>query len=346
MFPHCIELATAYRRNQHEFLEVLKQLSSGEINEETATFIKDELQEKHLSPEKYGLEFIPHIFCNNFEANYFNMSELVKREIKVYHSTDSLSEGLLSKVTIAESRLCLKVGAEVMLIYNLSTKLRNGTRGRVVLLEDDGPTVEFPTVGITMKIPKCTWFAYKKCTSKLIGERQQFPLKLAWAFTVHKAQGQTLAAAVVHSGKEFTPGQLYVACSRVTAKEGLSVICFNARTLIKEHPKVCKFYETIVNKPALPNSICCNNQECQITTSVNLELPVHQIEDDLCFDSLSDEELAEIEKCCQQLLQNDSQNESLGESQPNTECLGNSNPQVLPIELDVKDFLENMKDKF
>jgi hypothetical protein len=78
---------------------------------------------------------------------------------------------------------------------------------------------------------------------------------------------------------------------------------------------------------------------------VNLELPVHQVEDDVCFDSLSDEELSEIEKCCQQLLQDDSQNESLGESQPNTECLGNSNPQVLPIELDVKDFLENMKDK-
>ena len=86
MFPHCIELATTYRQNQHEFLEVLKQLSSGEITEETATFIKDELHEKHLSPEKHGLEFIPRIFCNNFDANYFNMSELPSK-IKVYHSS-------------------------------------------------------------------------------------------------------------------------------------------------------------------------------------------------------------------------------------------------------------------
>ena len=63
-----------------------------------------------------------------------------------------------------------KVGAEIMLIYDLSTKLWNGTRSKVVLLEDNGPTIEFPTVGITTKIPKCTWFAYKQCTSKVIGE--------------------------------------------------------------------------------------------------------------------------------------------------------------------------------
>ena len=222
MFPHCVELITVYRQNQLAFLEVLKQLSSGEITEETVTFIEKELHEKHLFPEEHGLEFIPHIFCNNFDANYFNMSELVTLpgEIKIYHSTVSLSQELLNKATIAESRLCLNVGVEIMLIYNLSTKLRNGTRGKVVLLEDDGPTVQFPTVGITTKIPKCTWFVYKQCTSKVIGERQQFSLKLSWAFTVHKAQGQTMAAAVVHTGKEFTPGQLYVACSRVTAKEG------------------------------------------------------------------------------------------------------------------------------
>lgn len=210
-------------------MRFLSSYCQGKSQRETATFIKEELSKKHLHSVDTGSEFIPHIFCNNFYANYFNVSELIKLpgEIKVYHSNDSMDERLLDKVTIAESRLHLKVGAEVMLIYNLSTKLRNGTRGKVVLLEDDGPSVEFTKVGITMKIQKCTWFAYEQGTSKIIGERQQFPLKLAWAFTVHKAQGQTMAAAVVHSGNEFTPGQLYVACSRVTSKEGLSVTGFS-----------------------------------------------------------------------------------------------------------------------
>ena len=76
MFPHCIQVTTVYPQNQQ--LEVLKQLSSGEITKETATLIEKELHEKHLSPEEHGSEFIPHIFCDNFDANYFNMSELVK----------------------------------------------------------------------------------------------------------------------------------------------------------------------------------------------------------------------------------------------------------------------------
>ena len=119
--------------------------------------------------------------------------------------------------------------------------------------------------------------------------------------------------------------------------------------LIKKHPKVCKFYETIINRPALSNCICCNNQECPITISENPELPVHEIDDDLCSDSLSHEELFEIEKCCQHMLQDDtkddSHDESLCESQPNIECLRNSNAQALRIGLDVNIFLENTMHK-
>ena len=171
----------------------------------------------------------------------------------------------------------------------------------MVLLEDDGPTVEFLTVGITMKITKCSWFAYEQCTPKVIVGRQQIPLKL------------------------------------VTTKEGLSVTGFLKKMLIKKHPKVCNFYETIINRPALSNCICCNNQECPITISEGPELLVHEIDDDLCSDSLSHEELSEIEKCCQQMLQDDSkddsQDESPCESHPNIECLRNSNAQALPIGL-------------
>lgn len=74
MFPHCVELTSVYRQNQEEFVEVLNQLSSGEITEETSTFIEEELADKHICPEEHGVKFVPHIFCNNFSANYFNMS--------------------------------------------------------------------------------------------------------------------------------------------------------------------------------------------------------------------------------------------------------------------------------
>ena len=114
-----------------------------------------------------------------------------------------------------------------------------------------------------------------------------------------------MEAAVVHSARVRT----WPVLVSLQKKASLSLFSI-ARKLIKEHPKVCKFYETITNKPAFPNCICCNDQGCPVTVSKNIEQPVHQIEDNLCFDSLLHEELSEIEKCCQQLLPNDSQDES------------------------------------
>lgn len=90
-------------------------------------------------------------------------------------------------------------------------------------------------------------FAFKPGTSDhVIGERSQFPLKLARGITAHKSQGQTLPAAYVHSGKEFLPGQLYVAASRVSTQKGLSILAFNSRRLIKADERVVDFYQTIL----------------------------------------------------------------------------------------------------
>ena len=141
----------------------------------------------------------------------------------------------MNKVTLAESQLKLKIGAEVMLLYNLSDKLKNGTRGKVIKLENDGPTIDFKDFGIVTKLHRCTWFAYKSGEKDtIVGQRSQFPLRLAWGITAHKAQGQTLSAAVVHSGNEFLPEQLYVACSRVSTKEGLQIVNFCPKKIIKE----------------------------------------------------------------------------------------------------------------
>ncbi|KAK3750527.1 hypothetical protein QZH41_018149 [Actinostola sp. cb2023] len=145
--------------------------------------------------------------------------------------------------------LALKEGAEVMLLYNISSKLTNGTRGRIVSLCEDAPIVNFYKVGIHYKVSKVTWFAYKPgSVDTIVGQRTQYPLKLAWGITVHKSQGQTLKACCVHSGKEFVPGQLYVACSRVSSVKGLSIVNFNERKLIFASRKM----PTIMIKSHLP----------------------------------------------------------------------------------------------
>lgn len=90
-------------------------------------------------------------------------------------------------------------------------------------------------------------------------QRQQVPLILAWALSIHKAQGQTLQRVKVDLGKVFEKGQAYVALSRATSKAGLQVLRFDPRKVMV-HPKVIDFYQNLVHvsdlikaKPAKPS---------------------------------------------------------------------------------------------
>lgn len=84
-------------------------------------------------------------------------------------------------------------------------------------------------------------------------QRQQVPLILAWALSIHKAQGQTLQRVKVDLGKVFEKGQAYVALSRATSKAGLQVLRFDPRKVMV-HPKVIEFYRNLVHASDLIKS--------------------------------------------------------------------------------------------
>ena len=180
---------------------------------------------------------------------------------------------------------------------NISSKLTNGTRGRVIQLEEDGPTVNFYNVGITCKLTRVSWFACESGSScDVIGQRNQYPLKLAWGITVHKSQGQTLQAAYVHSGREFVAGQLYVAASRVSSPEGLSILQFNPARLIKANNRVVDFYKKVSLSEPLLDHQCCRNKIVDIQPTV---VDFQFIDDPLFDEPLSSSDLAEIDAFCQ-----------------------------------------------
>ena len=128
----------------------------------------------------------------------------------------------------ADETLELKVGAQVMFLRNDSDqRWVNGTLGTVAKV--DG-TVWVEVDGETHEVDPVIWEKYKyrydpetKTLSKdVVGEFEQFPLRLAWAVTVHKSQGQTYDAAIIDLGnRAFTAGQTYVALSRITSLDGL-----------------------------------------------------------------------------------------------------------------------------
>ena len=275
------------------------------------------------------------------------MNELDKLpgESKVYKSVDTCSEEILNKVTIAERELILKVGAKVMLLFNVSTKLTNGLRGTVVKLEEDGPTVNFSTVvGITCKHGKSSWFAYKSGTSNcVVGQREQFPLKLACGITAHKSQGQTLPAAYIHSGKEFVAGQLYVAASRVSSQKGVSVLGFDSTHVVRADNRVIDFYQTICcTQPSSDH--CCWNKDINFE-SISDAMQYIEDPDEGC---LTQDDWAVIESICESYYDQQGDNDT-NENMANLEevlklSLSGDKEIYPPETLCVHSILEKLKD--
>jgi hypothetical protein len=160
-------------------------------------------------------------------------------------------------------RLVLKIGAQVMCAKNIVTDglgmINNGAIGEVVQCRPDRVLVELRD-GREVWVGHETWdrtsYAYDlkedRVTERIVGAMSQIPLKLAWAATVHKSQGQTLDAATIEAEMgSFAHGQLYVALSRVRSIDGLYLRRRLAPDDLVVHPRIRQFCLPIADAPAL-----------------------------------------------------------------------------------------------
>ena len=153
--------------------------------------------------------------------------------------------------------LRLKLGAQVVLTKNFPEhKLVNGSRGVVVGLSAKGPLVRFSSDRPEVRVVRQRYFFANdplSGTPRTVNgggqegepfdlERRQLPLKLAWALTVHKAQGMTLTHCQVQLDDAFAFGQVYTALSRVTSLKGLWISGGKVnQSMVRLHPHVKKF---------------------------------------------------------------------------------------------------------
>ena len=132
----------------------------------------------------------------------------------------------------ADETLLLKEGSQVMFIKNDKGEFRrfyNGKIATVTKIEADKIFVVPAGETAEMQLEKETWknikYNYNKEKDEVNEEEQgsftQYPVRLAWAITIHKSQGLTFEKAIVDAGASFAPGQVYVALSRLTSLEGL-----------------------------------------------------------------------------------------------------------------------------
>ncbi len=233
MDPRICYLTEAHRQEDPVFLSILRSLRAGFLSDEE----KDVLLTRAVDTNFDHAELdVPKLFTHNMNVDQLNEFELRRIpgkkesfEMKVAGAPpliDQLKRGCLSPET-----LHLKKGAQVMFTKNSFTEhYVNGTIGTVTGFT---PDALFPIVrthaGETIEVAPTTWSI--RAEDQELASIIQFPLRLAWAMTIHKSQGMSLDAAFVDLSNAFVCGQGYVALSRVRTLEGLHVGGINAQAL-------------------------------------------------------------------------------------------------------------------
>lgn len=200
-----------------------------------------------------------YLFGTNFDAEYMNIEKLddnIPGEPTYLKSVDSGKTALLRDCA-AQKILTLKVSAPVMLIRNLTFGLYNGCIGKIHSISEDKVVVVFD--GRLVDIERCIFEVYDPSCKKMLASRLQFPLRLAYAMTVHRAQGQSLQFLEVDCYSFFSPGQMGVAVGRAMTIDGLRIINYNSKAAkLKHRSEVYDFYYHESLRP-MQNLECCKS---------------------------------------------------------------------------------------
>jgi hypothetical protein len=226
--PVTIELDKIYRQSDEQFISVLNNLRNNSVSAQDV-----ELLNRYYKPGYYGVPQDNHIqlTTHNHKAESINKAALQKLKGKTERFTAEIKKDFPEKMFPADEELELKIGAQIMFLINDKEKrFFNGKIAKLTGITEDREQLEvqFENEERVHFINRHTWdnivYSPGKGNSVVpesIGTFRQFPVKLAWAITVHKSQGLTFPRAIIDLEQAFAPGQIYVALSRLTSLQGL-----------------------------------------------------------------------------------------------------------------------------
>lgn len=252
--PLYIELDTIYRQTDRRFIDVLNCIRNNDMSDNEINFLNRRYDPYfHPSPDDPYIILTTH----NYKAEQVNQKSLnsLYSEEFVFEGkiTDEFNENALP----VEKTLRLKKGAQVMFIRNDSGEHRryyNGKIGIVTDISSEHICVTCPGESDMIELNKEVWnnirYVYNpekdKLEEEILGSYSQYPIRLAWAITIHKSQGLTFEKAIIDSVDSFSPGQVYVALSRLTSINGLILSTPVHRDAIKTDERIALLKNHII----------------------------------------------------------------------------------------------------
>lgn len=244
-----IELDKVYRQSDQQFIQLLNHLRENQVTAEDI-----ELLNHHVQPNADDVQHVITLTTHNYKADEMNRNRLqsISSETSFF---EAIVDGDFPESMDPLPRIMeLKVDAQVMFVRNDSNGGRyyNGSLATIIDMAEDQMKVRLHDSNLIVSVERETWENKKYMVSpetrdldeEVIGTFQQFPIKLAWAVTVHKSQGLTFDRAIIDVGQAFAPGQVYVALSRLRSLDGLILKTRIDPSVIQNDHEVVAFSKT------------------------------------------------------------------------------------------------------
>ena len=253
--PLLIELTKIYRQKEESFVQLLNKVRNNLMEQEDY----EQLNRRYipgfrpLADEKYIT-----LTSHNNQADQINQSKLQSLLVPVYTYTAKVEGDFPEHLFPVEKELVLKEGAQVMFLKNDAEKnYFNGKIGTVVKLEKEKIVVD--SDGVEIEVHHEVWEntrytinrSDEKLEQELLGTFSQYPLRLAWAITIHKSQGLTFDKVMIDAAASFSSGQVYVALSRCTSLEGIVLLTPVPASAIHTNPHVINAQSSLAPKGSL-----------------------------------------------------------------------------------------------
>jgi len=306
--PMLLELSKIYRQKDGAFISLLNNIRNNSCSETDLNQLNNYFNPNFV-PKKE--EAYITLTSHNHIADEINQKELLALPGPGICFEASVKGEFSENSFPTESKLFLKEGAQIMFIKNDKGEERRYYNGKIGIVEriykNGGEIhVRFPGEEQSFSLEQEEWknlrYNYDKQTDKIneetLGTFKQYPIRLAWAVTIHKSQGLTFDRAVIDAGASFAAGQVYVALSRLTTLEGLVLRSKISPHSIRTDPHVAAFSSNVLDDQAV-NEILLREQQVYLLSNLSnaflwnkLTLETNSLKNEIMTKNIPDKTLA------------------------------------------------------